>query len=51
MAVVLVEQHPRKAVAVADRVLVLRRGRIVLDASAEEMASRVDDLHDFYFGA
>jgi ABC-type branched-subunit amino acid transport system ATPase component len=51
MAVVLVEQHPRKAVAVADRVLVLRRGRIVLDSSAEEMASRVDDLHDFYFGA
>jgi branched-chain amino acid transport system ATP-binding protein len=50
-AVLLVEQHPRKAVAVADRVLVLRRGRVVLEAGAEEMRSRVDDLHDYYFGA
>ena len=49
-AVLLVEQHPRKAVAVADRVLVLRRGRIVLEAPADDVRSDVDSLHDYYFG-
>jgi branched-chain amino acid transport system ATP-binding protein len=49
-AVLLVEQHPRKAVAVADRVLVLRRGQIVLEAPAEDVRARVDNLHDYYFG-
>jgi branched-chain amino acid transport system ATP-binding protein len=37
LAVVLVEQHVRQALAVADRVQVLRRGRVVLSGAAAEL--------------
>jgi ABC-type branched-subunit amino acid transport system ATPase component len=50
-AVLLVEQHPRKALALADRVIVLRRGTIVLESPASELRDHVDDLHDSYFGS
>jgi ABC-type branched-subunit amino acid transport system ATPase component len=46
--VLLVEQHIHKALAVADRVLVMSRGSIVLEGSAAELITRVDDIQDAY---
>jgi branched-chain amino acid transport system ATP-binding protein len=37
VAVVLVEQHVRQALAIADRVHVLRRGRIVMSGNADDL--------------
>ena len=48
VGVVLVEQHVSKALAVADRVQVMRRGRIVLDGAASEFIDRGDELHALY---
>jgi branched-chain amino acid transport system ATP-binding protein len=43
-AVVLVEQHLRKALHFADRAYVMRRGRIALSGAAGELAARVDEI-------
>jgi ABC-type branched-subunit amino acid transport system ATPase component len=48
VGVLLVEQHVRKVLAVADRVLVMRRGRIEISGSAEELRDQVDTLQDSY---
>ncbi|HCB06557.1 MAG TPA: ABC transporter ATP-binding protein, partial [Nocardioides bacterium] len=48
VAVVLVEQHVRQALAVADRVHVLRRGRVVLSGSAEELSHDADGIAAHY---
>ena len=48
MGVLLVEQHVHKALAVADRVLVLRRGVVELDGSAVELRDRVDEIQAAY---
>ena len=48
MGVLLVEQHVHKALAIADRVLVLRRGVIELDGSATELLDRVDEIQAAY---
>ena len=48
LAVVLVEQHVSKALAVADRVQVMRRGRIVLEGTASEFVDRGDELQALY---
>ena len=48
IGVLLVEQHVHKALAVADRVLVLQRGVIELDGSADELRDRVDEIQDAY---
>jgi branched-chain amino acid transport system ATP-binding protein len=48
LAVVLVEQHVSKALAVADRVQVMRRGRIVLEGPASEFSDRGDELQALY---
>lgn len=48
MAVLLVEQHVGKALAVADRVKVLRHGRIVLDGDAAEFRGRTGAIVDAY---
>ena len=48
MGVLLVEQHVHKALAVADRVLVLRRGVVELDGSAAELRDRVDEIQAAY---
>jgi branched-chain amino acid transport system ATP-binding protein len=48
MGVLLVEQHVHKALAIADRVLVLRRGTIELDGSADDLRGRVDDIQAAY---
>lgn len=44
MAVLLVEQHVGKALGVADRVKVLRHGRIALDGDASEFRGRTNDI-------
>jgi branched-chain amino acid transport system ATP-binding protein len=46
--VLLVEQHVRKALQYADRVYVMRRGRIELSGSASEMRGRLAEIEDSY---
>jgi len=48
VAVILVEQHVRQALAVADRVHVLRRGRVVLSGSADELRGDADRIAAHY---
>jgi ABC-type branched-subunit amino acid transport system ATPase component len=48
IGVLLVEQHVHKAMAVADRILVMRRGVIELEGSAAELRDRLDDIQDAY---
>jgi branched-chain amino acid transport system ATP-binding protein len=50
VAVVMVEQHVHKALEIADRAYVLRRGRCVLEAPASEMAARIEELERSYLG-
>jgi branched-chain amino acid transport system ATP-binding protein len=51
MGVLLVEQHVRQAMKIADRIYVLRRGRIVLEGSAAEMRGRLAEIEDSYLSA
>jgi len=46
--VLLVEQHVRKALQYADRVYVMRRGRIELSGPASEMRGRLAEIEDSY---
>jgi branched-chain amino acid transport system ATP-binding protein len=46
--VLLVEQHVRKAMQYADRVYVMRRGRIELTGTAAEMRGRIDEIEQTY---
>jgi ABC-type branched-subunit amino acid transport system ATPase component len=48
IGVLLVEQHIHKALAIADRVYVLRRGEVQLEGLASEMRARSDDITDLY---
>lgn len=48
VGVLLVEQHARQALRVADRVMVMRRGRIVLNMTAEEVSKDLSLLEDTY---
>jgi branched-chain amino acid transport system ATP-binding protein len=48
IAVLLVEQHVRKALEVADHVYVMRRGRIVTSGTAEEVSSRLGEIEASY---
>ena len=50
-AVLLVEQHVRKALVYADRAYVMRRGRIELSGSATEMRGRISEIEDQYLSA
>ncbi len=50
VGVLLVEQHVRLALAVADRGYVLQRGRMVLSGPATELTGRLDDLERGYLG-
>ena len=50
-AVLLVEQHVRKALRYADRVYVMRRGRIELTGTAEDMRSRIDEIEEQYLSS
>jgi ABC-type branched-subunit amino acid transport system ATPase component len=49
VGVLLVEQHVHKALEIADRVYVLRRGEIQLSGPAEQLRDRVDDIQQIYF--
>ena len=48
VGVLLVEQHAQQALRVADRVLVMRRGSIVLNMTAEEVSKDLSLLEDTY---
>jgi ABC-type branched-subunit amino acid transport system ATPase component len=48
VGVILVEQHVHKALEVADRIAVMRRGRIRLSGSAAEFRGRIDDIQNAY---
>ena len=48
MAVLMVEQHARKALRYADRVYVLRRGRIEMAATAQEASRRIAEIENVY---
>lgn len=50
VAVVLVEQHVRQALRVADTVHVMRRGRQVLTAPAADLRDRPERITDLYVG-
>jgi ABC-type branched-subunit amino acid transport system ATPase component len=49
VAVVLVEQHIRLALTVADRGCVMRRGQLVLQGSAADLRDSADDIGRQYF--
>jgi branched-chain amino acid transport system ATP-binding protein len=53
MGVLLVEQHVHKALAVADRILVMTRGQVALEGTARDLGERLDEIQDAYlrFGA
>lgn len=50
-AVLLVEQHVRQALEVADTAHVLQRGQIVLSGPAAEMRQRVGEIEERYLSA
>ena len=50
LGVLLVEQHVRKALKVADRVYVLQRGRIVYTGTGEEARRDIDVIEAAYLG-
>jgi branched-chain amino acid transport system ATP-binding protein len=49
IGVLLVEQHVRQAIKVADRVLVMSRGRITLTSAADEAVGELDKIESAYF--
>jgi len=48
IAVILVEQHVRNALSVADRGYVLRRGRVVMEGTAGELNGRMAEIEANY---
>jgi branched-chain amino acid transport system ATP-binding protein len=51
VGVLLVEQHVRQALKVADRVHVMERGRIVLSGTTDEVVGRLDRIEAAYLTA
>jgi ABC-type branched-subunit amino acid transport system ATPase component len=50
VAVLLVEQHVAEVLRYADRVYVMRRGRVEISGEPRELASRLSDVEDSYLG-
>ncbi|GAA1022392.1 ABC transporter ATP-binding protein [Acrocarpospora pleiomorpha] len=50
LGVLLVEQHAGQALAIADRAMVMVRGRIVWAGTAHEALASIDELHELYLG-
>ena len=48
VGVLLVEQHVRQALNIADRVYVMERGQIVLSGTADEVAGQLDRIEAAY---
>jgi branched-chain amino acid transport system ATP-binding protein len=48
MGVLLVEQHVRQALEIADRVYVMQRGRIAISGTVDEVRSRLDEVEATY---
>jgi branched-chain amino acid transport system ATP-binding protein len=48
LAVLLVEQHISSALEIADRALVLQRGRAVLEGTSAELAARTEEIRSCY---
>jgi branched-chain amino acid transport system ATP-binding protein len=48
MGVLLVEQHVRQALKIADRVHLMERGRIALHGTSAEMAQQLDRIEAGY---
>jgi branched-chain amino acid transport system ATP-binding protein len=46
--ILLVEQHVRQALDIADRVYVMQRGRIVISGTGEEVHGRIDEIEATY---
>jgi branched-chain amino acid transport system ATP-binding protein len=46
--VLLVEQHVRLALGIADRVCVMQRGHIVMDGTVDEVRGRIDEVESTY---
>jgi branched-chain amino acid transport system ATP-binding protein len=46
--VLMVEQHARKALAYADRAVVMQRGHVVLDLPGDEARARIHEIEDSY---
>ena len=47
-ALLIVEQHARKALKYADRVIVMTRGRARMSLSAQEARAQIDDIESHY---
>ena len=50
VAVLLVEQHVAEVLRYADRVYVMRRGRVEISGEPAELADRLSDVEDSYLG-
>jgi branched-chain amino acid transport system ATP-binding protein len=51
VGVLLVEQHVRQALRVADRVYLMERGRVVLSGTTDEVSGQLDRVEDTYLAA
>jgi branched-chain amino acid transport system ATP-binding protein len=51
IGVLLVEQHVRKALKIADRVYVMQRGRITISGTATEISDRLEEIEGAYLSS
>jgi len=51
IGVLLVEQHIHKALTIADRAYILRRGEVQLEGNADEIRDRIDEIQNLYMTA